>query len=61
MTVNAKIVKLNKVMDLLNQADCVLQEALGASDECYEMHNAIENVMDDVCDVIRTLDEAQDA
>ena len=57
MTVNAKIVKLNKVMDLLNQADCVLQEALGASDECYEMHNAIENVMDDVCDVIRTLDE----
>ena len=58
MTVNAKIVKLNKVMDLLNQADCVLQEALGASDECYEMHNAIENVMDDVCDVIRTLDEA---
>ena len=58
MTVNAKIVKLNKVMDLLNQADCVLQEALGASDECYEMHNAIENVMDEVCDVIRTVDEA---
>ena len=57
MTVNVKIVKLNKVMDLLNQADCVLQEALGAGDECYEIHNAIENVMDDVCDVIRTLDE----
>ena len=57
MTVNAKIVKLNKVMDLLNQADVLLQKALGASDECYEMHNAIENVMDDVCDVIRTLDE----
>ena len=57
MTVNAKIVKLNKVLDLLNQADCLMQEALGASDECYEMHNAIENVMDDVCDVIRTLDE----
>ena len=57
MTVNAKIVKLNRVMDLLNQADCVLQEALGAGDECYEIHNAIENVMDEVCDVIRTLDE----
>ena len=57
MTVNAKIVKLNRVMDLLNQADVLMQEALGASDECYDLHNAIETVMDDVCDVIRTLDE----
>ena len=58
MTVNAKIVKLNKVLALLNEADSLLQSALGPSDECYEMHNAIENVADDVCDVIRTLDEA---
>ena len=54
MTGNAKIVKLNKVMDLLNQADCVLQEALGASDECYEMHNAIENCAEEVLDYLQT-------
>ena len=57
MTANAKIVQLNKVVSLLAMADVLLQQAMGASDECYEIHNAIENVSDDVCDVIRTLDE----
>jgi len=31
-----------KAVDLLNEADALIQQALGASDECYEIHNAIE-------------------
>ena len=57
MTVNAKIVQLNKVIALLNEADVLLQQAIGADDECYYIHTQIENASDDVCDVIRTLDE----
>lgn len=44
---------LLKVVDLLQEADVVLQQALGASDECYEMHNAIENCAEEVLDYIQ--------
>jgi hypothetical protein len=33
-----------KAMDLLHEANCAVQTAMGASDECYEIHCAIENV-----------------
>ena len=42
-----------KAVELLNEADALVQEALGASDECYEMHCAIEDVADNLLDVIR--------
>jgi hypothetical protein len=45
---------LLKAVDLLNEADCLVQQALGASDECYELHNAIDNVADEVLDFIQT-------
>lgn len=45
---------LLQVVDLLNEADVLLQKALGASDECYEMHNAIENCAEEVLDYIQT-------
>lgn len=45
---------LLKAVDLLQEADCLIQKALGASDECYELHNAIENAAEDVLDFIQT-------
>ena len=49
--------KQNKLMleavEALHKADALIQQAMGASDECYEMHCAIENVADDLLDTIR--------
>ena len=44
---------LLEAVDLLHQADCLIQKAMGATDECYELHNAIENAADDVLDFIQ--------
>ena len=49
-------VLLNKAVDLLNEADALLQQAMGPSDVCYEIHNAIENAADDIVDVIIACD-----
>jgi hypothetical protein len=43
---------------LLNDADAMIQAALGASDECYELHNAIEEVIDEVTDKLAETESA---
>lgn len=47
---------LNKAVDLLEQADALVQQALGASDVCYETHTAIQNVVDDLVTDIAEFD-----
>jgi len=42
-----------KAADLLHEADCLVQQALGASDECYELHNAIDNAAEAVLEQIQ--------
>lgn len=42
-----------KAVEMLEQADVLIQQALGASDECYELHNAIENTVEDVLEYIQ--------
>ena len=42
-----------KAADLLHEADCLVQTAMGASDECYEIHNAIEEASDAVLEQIQ--------
>lgn len=49
-----QIKMLMQVVDMLQDADVLLQKALGASDECYEMHNAIENCAEEVLDYLQT-------
>ncbi len=44
--------QLQQAMDLLHQADVLVQLAMGHSDECYYIHSQIENAADDVQDVI---------
>ena len=48
-----------KAVDLLHEADCLIQQAMGASDECYELHNTIEEAADDVLDVIQANNPAE--
>ena len=49
---------LNEAVDLLHKADALLQQAMGACDECYCIHSAIENAADDIVDVIINVDDA---
>jgi len=46
-----------EVVDLLHKADVLLQQAMGASDECYYIHTQIENAADDVLDFLQTNNE----
>lgn len=39
-------------IELLEEADCLIQKALGATDVCYETHNAIQDIVEDLlCDI----------
>ena len=58
LTKQEKIERLEMAIALLNDADAMLQAALGASDECYELHNAIENVADELQEQITGLELA---
>ena len=46
MTTQAK--QLQQAYALLQQADALVQQALGAGDKCYAIHNAIQNVAEEV-------------
>jgi hypothetical protein len=49
----SKANKLREAMELLQDADALIQEALGATDVCYETHNRIEDIVEDLrCDVM---------
>lgn len=53
LTAKQKSELLNKAVDLLEQADALMQKALGASDVCYETHNRIQDIVDDlICDIV---------
>lgn len=47
---------LNKAVDLLEQADALIQQAIGASDVCYDLHTRIADVVDDVVTDIAEFD-----
>lgn len=48
---------LLKAIELLHEADRLVQQAMGASDECYYIHTQIENAADDVLDEIQRQNE----
>lgn len=53
MTNAQKAARLRMAIDALQNADAWVQEALGATDVCYETHNRIQDLIDDLtCDVI---------
>jgi hypothetical protein len=48
LTAKQRSIKLNQAIDLMEQADALIQEALGACDECQELHERIEDLTEDV-------------
>lgn len=55
----AKANKLQQAIDMLNKADALVQEALGATEECYDLHTGIQSMADDIAGVVEQLDEMQ--
>ena len=43
--------KLAQAVELLNHANVLMQEGLGACDFCYEAHNILENLQDDLLQI----------
>ena len=43
--------KLQQAVELLNEANCLMQEGLGACDFCYEAHNMLENLQEDLLQI----------
>jgi hypothetical protein len=58
-TAKEKFERLEMVVALLQDADAMLQGTLGASDECYELHNAIENIAEEIAELGEALLEAE--
>ena len=52
--------KLRKAADLLNEANCLQQEALGNWDTelCYDFHNELEDLMDRFDEMAKEFEEA---
>ena len=55
LTTQQKIERLEMAIALLQDADAGMQTALGDTEECYDLHNALENVADDLQDIIQRL------
>ena len=55
----AKAIKLQAAIDKLHEADVLMQEALGASDECFDLHCGIQSMADDIAEYAEQLIEMQ--
>jgi hypothetical protein len=54
-----KAIKLAEAVEKLHEADALMQQALGASDDCYEVHCAIEDTIDTLSGYAEQLVEMQ--
>ncbi len=45
--------QLLRAIELLQEADVLIQKAMGHDDECYYIHTQVENAADDVLQFIR--------
>jgi tRNA U54 and U55 pseudouridine synthase Pus10 len=48
LTAKQKAEMLSRVVDLLNEADALQQQALGDCDVCWDNHERIQDIADDV-------------
>jgi hypothetical protein len=48
LTDKQKAARLRMAMEALENADAWIQEALGDTDVCYETHNRIQDIIDDL-------------
>jgi hypothetical protein len=53
LTAKNKSKLLNDAVDLLEQVDMLVQKALGDSDVCYDLHNRLEELKEDlIADIV---------
>ena len=52
----SKAIKLQEAINKLHEADALMQEALGASEECFDLHCGFEALIDDVRDTIDAME-----
>jgi hypothetical protein len=55
----AKAFKLTEAVDKLHEADAIIQQVLGATDECYELHNALEALQEQLLEMVQMAEEMQ--
>lgn len=55
LTAAQKIAILESAIERLHESDALVQQALGATDECYDIHSALEDMADDLQSTIDTL------
>ena len=55
----SKAIQLERAIALLNEADAIVQAALGASDDCYDVHCALEDLQDTLAGFAEQLEEMQ--
>lgn len=58
LTDKQKAARLRLALDALQHADAWVQEALGDTDVCYETHNRIQDLVDDLMHDIIELEAA---
>jgi len=51
-------INLNRAIELLEQADVLIQAALGACDECEQLHLRLEDLQEDLIGQLICIDEA---
>jgi len=54
-----KAIKLQEAINKLHEADALMQEALGATEECFDLHCGIESMADDLAEYAEQLEEMQ--
>ena len=58
MTDAQKAARLRMAIEALENADAWVQQALGATDVCYETHNRIQDLIEDLEADIQELEQA---
>jgi hypothetical protein len=61
LTNKEKSALLNKAVDMINEADALVQQALGDSDVTWETHIALQNIADDIVSDIIEFDSKEQA
>jgi hypothetical protein len=61
LTNKEKSALLNKAVDMINEADALVQQALGDSDVTWETHIALQSIADDIVSDIIEFDSKEQA
>lgn len=51
--------QLLEAVELINKADALMQQALGADDEVYYIHTQLENAADDILEFVQERNDAE--